>query len=113
MSFHATARQSGQVTIVDLTGELSFQAAGALRRLLLDLLSQGRKNFLLNLRELKYLDSSGIGELARAYVSVRNREGELKVINLSPHVSEILRRVRLHTILEDFDDEESALRSFA
>ncbi len=109
MSFHATARQLGQVTIVDLTGELSFQAAGALRRLLLDLLSQGRKNFLLNLRELKYLDSSGIGELARAYVSVRNREGELKVINLSPHV----RRVRLHTILEDFDDEESALRSFA
>ena len=113
MPLHSTTRQIGSVTVVDLTGQISFQEAGAVRALLLDLLSKGHKNFILNLRELKYLDSSGIAELVRAYVSVRNRKGELKVMNLTSHVWEVLRFIRLHTILEDFDDEESALRSFS
>ena len=112
MPFHATVRKVGKVTVLDLTGELSFHEAGALRALILDLVCKGQKNFLLNLGDLQRLDSSGIGELARAYVSVRNRDGELKVVNLTPHIAEILRLVRLHTILEDFEDESSALGSF-
>jgi anti-anti-sigma factor len=112
MTFGAATRKVGEVTVVDLTGQLSFHEAGALRALLLDLLEKGQKNFLLNLQDLKHLDSSGIAELARAYISVRNREGDLKVVNLAPHISEILRIVGLHTILQDFEDESTALGSF-
>ncbi len=113
MGFHATSRRAGNVTIIDVEGELTFVEAGQLRGLVSDLAAKGQKKIVLNLRGLKRLDSSGIGELARAYASIRQKGGDLKVLHLTPHIAEILQIIRLHTVLEEFDDERRALESFS
>jgi anti-sigma B factor antagonist len=113
MGFHATSRRAGKITIVDVEGDLTFIEAGLLRALVNDLAAKGQKRIVLNLRGLKRLDSSGIGELARAYASIRQRGGDLKVLHLAPHIAEILQLVRLHTVLEDFDSEQRAIESFS
>jgi len=76
------------------------------------LLKQGRKNIVLNLSGLHYLDSSGIGELAKIYVSVVKGDGELKVVGLSPKVEQILKITQLYQVFPEFPSEEAALRSF-
>ncbi len=76
------------------------------------LLKQGRKNIVLNLSGLQYLDSSGIGELARVYVSVVKVSGRLNVVGLSPKVEEILKITQLYQVFPEFPSEEAALRSF-
>jgi len=112
MHFSARVRQQGQVSIVDLSGHLtSFESRG-LRDTISGLLKQGRKNIILNLSGLLYLDSSGIGELARNYVTVIKRGGVMKVVSLTPKIEEILKITQLHQIFQEFNDEEAALRSF-
>ena len=76
------------------------------------LLEQGRKNIVLNLSGLQYLDSSGIGELARVYVSVVKVNGQMKVVGLSPRVEEILKITQLYQVFPEFLSEEAALQSF-
>jgi len=75
-------------------------------------LKQGRKNIVLNLSGLEYLDSSGIGELARVYVSVVKADGQMKVVGLSPKVEEILKITQLYQVFPEFPSEEAALKSF-
>lgn len=112
MSFSARVRQKGQVSLVDLSGHLtSFETSG-LRDTISGLLKQGRNNIILNLSGLKYLDSSGIGELARNYMTVIKRSGVMKVVGLTPKIEEILKITQLHQIFQEFSDEEAALRSF-
>lgn len=112
MSFSARIRHIGQVSLVDLSGNLtSFEAAG-LRDSISGLLAKGRKNIVLNASALTYLDSSGIGELVRNYMTVIKQGGDMKVVGLTSKVQEILKVTKLHQVLQEFDDEQAALRSF-
>jgi anti-sigma B factor antagonist len=113
MHFSARVRQEGQVFVVELSGRLtSFETSG-LRDTINGLLKQGRKNIILNLSDLSYLDSSGIGELARNYMTVIKGGGVMKVVGLTPKIEEILKITQLHQIFQEFGDEDAALRSFA
>jgi anti-sigma B factor antagonist len=112
VNFSATVRDSGQISIVDVKGRLTSFETGALRDTIARLLKQGKKQIVLNLSGLVYLDSSGIGELVQNYLSVIKRGGEMKVVGLTAKVEEILKITQLHQVLQEFQDEQSALRSF-
>ena len=112
MNFSAAIRHVGTVSIVDLTGQLTSFSRGALRDTISALLRQGKKNILLNLSNLDYLDSSGIGDLVANYLSVIKAGGEMKVVGLTPKIEEILKITQLHQIFPDFQDEQSAISSF-
>ncbi len=83
-----------------------------MRESISQLLKRGRKNIVLNLSALQYLDSSGIGELARVYVTVVKAGGQMKVVGLSRKVEEILKITQLYQVFPEFPDEEAALQSF-
>ena len=112
MSFSATIRQVGQVSVVEVTGKLTSLESGALNNSIAQLLKEGRKHILLNLKGLTYLDSSGIGELVRTYLSVIKRDGEMKVVGLTDKAEEILKITKLYQVFQEFQDERSALQSF-
>jgi anti-sigma B factor antagonist len=111
-NFSVTIRQVGPVSLLDVSGRLTSFEVGALRDSISRLLKQGRKNIVLNLSALQYLDSSGIGELARIYVTVVKHSGQLKAVGLSPKVEEILKITKLYQVFPEFPSEEAALRSF-
>jgi len=100
------------VSLVEISGRLTSFEVGALRDSIARLLKQDRKDMVLNLSGLQYLDSSGIGELARLYVTVVKHGGQMKVIGLSSKVEEILKITKLYQVFPEFPDEEAALRSF-
>jgi len=112
VNFSATIRQVGQVSVVEVSGKLTSLESGALRNSIGQLLKEGRKQILLNLRGLTYLDSSGIGELVRTYMSVIKRDGEMKVVGLTDKAEEILKITKLYQVFQEFQDERSALQSF-
>lgn len=111
-NFSVTIRQAGPISLLDVAGRLTSFEIGALRDSISRLLKQGRKNIVLNLSGLQYLDSSGVGELARVYVSVVKASGQMKVVGLSPKVEEILKITQLYQVFPEFPSEEAALRSF-
>jgi anti-sigma B factor antagonist len=96
---------SGRITL----GEGSVQLRDAVR----DLLSKGSKQILLNLGDVTYIDSSGIGELVSAFTTVRNQGGDLKLLNLTKKVHDLLQITKLYTVFDVKDDEASAVASFA
>jgi len=112
VNFSATIRHNGEVSIVDLTGQLTSFATGALRNTIADLIRHGRKKIVLNVGELVYLDSSGVGELVNCYMSVIKQAGEMKVVGLTPKVKDILEITQLYRVFQEFQDEEAALSSF-
>lgn len=112
MNFSATIRQVGPVSIVEVVGKLTSIESGALRNSISRLLHEGRTQIVLNLRGLEYLDSSGIGDLVQAYLSVIKRGGEMKVVGLSEKIEEILKITKLYQVFPEFRDEQEALRSF-
>lgn len=77
-----------------------------------DLLGKGEKKILLNLGEISYLDSSGVGELVSAFTSTRNQGGELKLLNLTKKVQDLLLITKLLTVFDVYDDENAAINSF-
>jgi anti-sigma B factor antagonist len=110
--FSIKIRQSGTISLVDVSGRLTSFETGTLRDSISRLLKQGHKDIILNLTDLQYLDSSGIGELARVYVSVVKQSGQMKVIGLSSKIEEVLKITHLYQVFPEFPDEETALRSF-
>jgi anti-sigma B factor antagonist len=112
VNFSAIIRQVGQVSVVEVTGKLTSFESGALRNSVAKLLKEGRKQILLNLSGLVYLDSSGIGDLVQTYMSVIKGGGEMKVVGLTEKVEEILRITQLYQVFQEFKDEHSALQSF-
>jgi anti-sigma B factor antagonist len=112
VNFSATIRQVGQVSVVEVSGKLTSLESGALSNSIAQLLKNGRKQILLNLRGLTYLDSSGVGDLVRTYMSVIKRGGEMKVVGLTDKVEEILKITQLYQVFQEFQDERSALQSF-
>ncbi len=113
MDFSATIRHSAHASLIDVRGRLTFFEVGVLRENVSRLLGEGRKQIVLNLSELHYLDSSGIGELARIYVMVLKSGGEMKVVGLSHSVEDVLKVTRLYHVFPEFPDEEAALQSFS
>jgi anti-sigma B factor antagonist len=112
VSFSVKIRHRDQVALIDVSGHLTFFEVGALRESIQSLLKAQRKNIILNLSGLVYLDSSGIGELARIYVAVIKQGGAMKVIGLTTKVEEVLKVTHLSQVFQEFPDEQSALRSF-
>lgn len=112
MNFSVNVRQAEGVSLVDVTGRLTSFEAKAFRDMISSLLKQGHTNVVLNLTGLDYLDSSGIGELVRNYMSVVKKGGAMKVVGLAPKVEEILKVTQLYQVFPEFPDEASALQSF-
>jgi anti-sigma B factor antagonist len=110
----ANSRQVDAVTVVDLSGRITLgEGSVVLRDTIRDLVSKGRTKILLNLGEVTYIDSSGIGELVSAFTSVRNQGGELKLLNLTKKVHDLLQITKLYTVFDIKDDEAGAIQSFA
>jgi anti-sigma B factor antagonist len=112
MNFSVSIRQADDISVVELKGRLTSFELGAMREAIQGLLKQGRINILLNLSGLQYLDSSGVGELVRNYMSVVKRGGAMKVVGLGPKVEEILKITQLHQVFQEFADEQTAMESF-
>lgn len=114
MTMKANTRQVDAVTIVDLSGRITLgEGSVVLRDTIRDLVGKGNKKILLNLGEVTYIDSSGIGELVSAFTTVRNQGGELKLLNLTKKVHDLLQITKLYTVFDIKDDEAAAVQSFA
>ena len=108
-----STRQLDGVTIVDLSGRITLgEGSVVLRDTIRDLVGKGHKRILLNLGDVTYIDSSGIGELVSAFTSVRNQGGELKLLNLTKKVHDLLQITKLYTVFDVKDDEASAVAAF-
>ena len=114
MSIKASTRQMDKVTIVDISGRITLgEGSSTLRETVRDLLSKGQKKILLNLGDVSYIDSSGIGELVSSFTSVNNQEGQLKLLNLQKKVHDLLQITKLYTVFEVHTDEAAAVKSFS
>jgi anti-sigma B factor antagonist len=108
-----STRQVEGVTIVDLSGRITLgEASVVVRDVIKDLLSKGNKKILLNLVEVSFIDSSGIGVLVSSFSAVRSQGGELKLVNPSKRVRDLLQISKLYTLFDVKDDETTALGSF-
>lgn len=113
MTMKTSTRQLNGVTVVDLSGRITLgEGSVVLRDTVRDLIGKGQKKILLNLGEVTYIDSSGIGELVSAFTTVRNQGGELKLLNLTKKVHDLLQITKLYTVFDVKDDEASAIGSF-
>jgi anti-sigma B factor antagonist len=113
MQLRVTYRDAGPVTVVDIGGRIVLgEGSALLRRTIRDLLEQERVHILLNLADVDYIDSSGIGELVSGYTAVKNRSGELKLLHLTKKVHDLLQLTKLFTVFEVYSDESTALRTF-
>jgi anti-sigma B factor antagonist len=113
MELTTANRQIDDVTVVDIKGRIVVgEESAALRSLVADLLSEGRKKILFNLAEVRYIDSTGLGALVSAYTSVRKHNADLKLLNLSAKVQDVMQLTKLYTIFDVSNDEAAALKSF-
>lgn len=113
MTMKASTRQVSGVTIIDLSGRITLgEGSVVLRDIVREQATQGNKKILLNLGDVTYIDSSGIGELVSAFTSVRNQGGELKLLNLTKKVHDLLQITKLYTVFDIRDDEAGAISSF-
>ena len=114
MSMKASNRQVNGVTVVDMSGRITLgEGSVILRDTIRDLVGKGQKKILLNLGDVTYIDSSGIGELVSAFTAVRREGGELKLLNLTKKVHDLLQITKLYTVFDIKDDETAAIKSFA
>jgi len=108
-----STRQVNGITIVDLSGRITLGSGGVLLRdMVRDLVTKGQRKILLNLGDVTYIDSSGIGELVSAFTTVRNQGGELKLLNLTKKVHDLLQITKLYTVFDVKDDEATAVAAF-
>jgi len=113
VSMKATIRQVDSVIVIDISGRITLgEGCSQLRELIRDQLSKGKKQVLLNLADVTYIDSSGIGELVSAYTAVSNQGGQLKLLNLTKKVHDLLQITKLYTVFDIHDDEAKAIASF-
>jgi anti-sigma B factor antagonist len=108
-----TTRQVGDVTVVDAAGRITLgDGASTFRDTIRDLADGGHKKLLLNLAEVSYIDSSGIGEMVSGFTTITNKGGQVKLLNLTKRVKDLLQITKLYTVFEVFEDETAAVRSF-
>jgi anti-sigma B factor antagonist len=109
----ATNRQVEGVAVVDMSGRITLgEGSVVLRDSIRDLIGKGQKKILLNLGDVTYIDSSGIGELVSAFTAVRREGGELKLLNLTKKVHDLLQITKLYTVFDIKDDEAAAIKAF-
>jgi len=114
VSAKLSPRQVGDVTVIDVSGRITLgEGSSNLREGIRDLLARGNRKILLNLGDVSYIDSSGIGELVSAFTSVANQGGKLRLLNLTKRVRDLLQITKLYTVFEVYDDEAAAVRSFS
>src|SRR5271155_5062843 len=114
MSLKTSTRQVDGVTILDMSGRITLgEGSVILRDTIRDMVAQGSKKLLLNLGDVTYIDSSGIGELVSAFTAVRKEGGELKLVNMTKKVHDLLQITKLYTVFDVREDEASAVASFA
>ena len=114
MSMKISIRQVDGVTIIDCSGRITLgEGSVVLRDTVRDLLSKGQKKILLNLADVNYIDSSGIGELVSAFTSVQRQGGELKLLHLTKKVHDLLQITKLYTVFDVQEDEPNAVKSFS
>jgi anti-sigma B factor antagonist len=113
VSMKSITRQVDGITIVDLSGRITLgEGSVVLRDIVRDLVTKGQRKILLNLGDVTYIDSSGIGELVSAFTTVRNQGGELKLLNLTKKVHDLLQITKLYTVFDVKDDEATAVAAF-
>lgn len=106
-------RVVGDVTILDCSGKITLgEGTQAVRNAVRDLLKSGSKKIILNLGDVNYIDSSGIGELVSSFTTVTNQGGKLKLLNLTKKIQELLAITKLLTVFQVYDNEKAALASF-
>ncbi|MGA7235162.1 MAG: STAS domain-containing protein [Bryobacteraceae bacterium] len=114
MSVKLNTRQVGNVSVIDVAGRITLgEGSAALRETLRDMVAKNQNKILLNLADVTYIDSSGIGELVSAYTTVTNTGGQLKLLNLNKRVKDLLQITKLYTVFEVKEDEADAIRSFS
>ena len=114
MSIKLSTRQVGDVTVVDVAGRITLgEGSSTMRDTLRDMVAKGQKKILLNLGEVSYIDSSGIGELVSGFTTVTNSGGNLKLLNLNKRVKDLLQITKLYTVFDVHEDEAAAIRSFS
>ena len=107
-------RELGDVTIIDVAGQIKLgEGAVSLRDAVRDLVGRNQKRILVNLAAVNYIDSSGIGELVAAFTTLTNQGGQLKLLNLTKRVQDLLQITKLYTVFEVYDNEAHAIRSFS
>ena len=113
MALRATYREAAGVTVVDIGGRITLgEGSALLRKTIRELLEEQRTLILLNLADVDYIDSSGIGELVSGFTTVKNRGGDLKLLNLTKRVRDLLQLTKLYTVFDVYSDERAALGSF-
>ena len=113
MDLKVKTREVGGVTVIDLSGKITLgDGSITLRDAIKDAMAKGDKKILLGLADVNYIDSSGIGELVSGFTSVKNSGGELKLLQLTKKVKDLLQITKLYTVFDVYDDESSALGSF-
>jgi anti-sigma B factor antagonist len=113
VSIQVTSRQVVDVSVVDVVGRITLgEGASALREMIRGLVAKGNKKILLNLSDVSYIDSSGIGELVSGFTTVTNGGGQLKLLNLNKRVKDLLQITKLYTVFDVHEDEAGAIRSF-
>jgi anti-sigma B factor antagonist len=114
MSVKLTTRENDDVIIVDTSGRLTLgDGTGSLRTTIRDLVTGGSRRIVLNLADVTYIDSSGLGELIAAHTTVITAGGEMKLLNLGKRVHDLMKITKLYTVFEAFEDEASAVNSFS
>jgi anti-sigma B factor antagonist len=113
VSVKLNTRQVGDVTVVDVAGRITLgEGSSALRDTMRELVGKGQKKILLNLGDVTYIDSSGIGELVSGFTTVTNSGGQLKLLGLNKRVKDLLQITKLYTVFDVHEDEGGAIRSF-
>ena len=113
MSLRGTCREVGDIAIVDFSGKITLgEGSATLRTMVRELVANGQRKILLNLGDVDYIDSSGIGELVGAYTAVRTASGELKLVYLTKRVHDLIQITRLFTVFDVQADESAAIVSF-
>jgi len=106
-------RQAGDVTVLDMSGKITIgEGSVALRTAIRRLLEEGKKRILLNLSGVSYVDSSGIGELVSSYTAINKEGGQLKLLNLTQKIQDLLTITKLLTVFDVYDNEAEALNSY-
>jgi len=107
------SREVDGVAVLDLSGRITLgEGSVQIRDAIRELLGKGRKSILLDLGEVNYIDSSGLGELVSAYTSARNQGAALKLLKLTKKVHDLLQLTKLYTVFDIYDDEAAAIASF-
>jgi len=113
MSMKVKTRQVDGVTILDLSGRITLgEGSVQLRDAVKDLVAKGHKKIVLNLGDVSYMDSSGVGELVTAFTTVKNQGGELKLVNLTKKIEDLMTITKLVTVFDIHEDEAKAIAAF-